>query len=249
VAPLPKNERGFILIGAIWLLVLCGSIAAILTLRARDDYVAAADEQREMTQALALDAALETILADILFNGPRSRWGMVPVERRIAFLDQPIDVRISSELGRIDLNEANPALVDRALGGLGVGASDRTLLLGSLAARRTARKPIASWDELQAILPPGRTGGGESGCIEEHFTIFSALATPQEAAMPAPLARALGSAAAAGGPAATPAVAGTPLRIELKLPAGPALTAWVRVTGLIARPYSTSGFQRRKLCG
>lgn len=248
MAPGPKNEQGFILIGAIWLLVLCGSIAAILTLRARDDYEAAAEEQRELTEALALDAALETILADILFYGARSRWGMVPAERRISFEGQPIDVRVSSELGRIDLNEADPDLVDRALGGFGVSAGDRNLLLAALAARRAAGTPIVSWDELQAILPSPGARGGEGGCIREHFTIFSALARPQEAAMTAPLARALGSAHATAEPSQTTVAAGTPLRIELRLPAGAGLTAWVRVTGLLGRPYSTSGFQRRNVC-
>ncbi len=240
----PKDEGGFILITAIWLLILCGSIAAVLTLRAVTERRGADAAERALADTLTLDAALETLLADILFRGPASPWSRLPPEAATTIGEQSVKVRITSELGRIDVNEADPQLVGRALEGLGLAAPDRDTIVGTIVLRRSAKRPISSWDELRPIL--AATGSGNAPpCFEAYLTLFSGLAAPQASSMPPALASLLGGPA----PAITPIAAGTPVRIELSLPSGAALAAWVRLTGLLQQPYSIAGFQRRAVCG
>jgi general secretion pathway protein K len=241
-----RNEEGFVLIGAIWLLVLCASIAAILTLRARHQYVAASAEERQLRNTLLLDAALETVTADILLKGRSSAWALLPAEGRISIGGKDVQVRITSEAGRLDVNEADEALLGRAFQGLGVDPADRTRIVARLIARRLAKKPVTSWDDLHFVLA-GRSGAAALPCLEDELTMYSGLPVPDPASMPEGLNRALGK--AAGDRPRAPLASGTPLRLEFSLPSRAALTAWVRVTGLGEQPYSTLGFQRRPVCG
>ena len=240
----PGSERGFILIAAIWLLILCGSITAVLTLRAVAGYRAADAAGDAFSDTLALDAALETVLADLLFKGQASRWALLPAEGTISGGGGEVAVRVTSELGRIDVNEADPELLDRLLRSVGVETAERQSMIARIAIRRSTRQPISSWDELRPLL--GDSGQQAAICVEPHLTMFSGLSAPQPVSMPPALAAALGSAAPAG---AVPLAPGTPLRIELRLASGAALTAWARITGLLHEPYAVIGFQRRPVCG
>ena len=74
----PDSEQGFVLIAAIWLLLLCAVMVAVLMLRGHDRAVAAADASDRLKARLVLESAVETVVADILFNGQASRAATVP---------------------------------------------------------------------------------------------------------------------------------------------------------------------------
>lgn len=230
MAARPAEEQGFVLIGAIWLLILCGAIASVLTLRAVSSYRAANVAERELADALALDTGLETIVADLLMNGQGSRWAMIPAESMLTSANgRELTVRISSDLGRLDVNEAEPDALEDVLSELGLQAAERTRLLGSIALRRSAKKPVSSFEELRALF--AAASPGRDICLEQHFTLFSGLAKPQPALGLAPIAP------------------GAPVRIELRLAGGGALTAWLRITGLLDQPHSILAYRRLPVCG
>lgn len=233
------NERGYVLIGAIWLLVLAGSIAAALMLRSMADARGAAAESEALRDKLALDGAVQAALAAMLFEGDRAS-----STRTMTIDGRTIDVRFSSENGRIDANAAALPLIDQALRGAGIEAAGRGRIVAGFAAARAAKREIASQAELRALLPRG--GGSGGACAEDMFTLSSRLDRPLPGQTGEKVARALGMAATGTGAAASNS--GAPLRIEAALPEGAALTAIARITGLSDKPLTIHRWEYRRDC-
>lgn len=246
---LRSNERGFILISAIWLLVLCGSIAAILMLRS----IAATRESALDADAFAdqalLEAAVETTFAGLLFTGGRSHAASVPASGTISIAGRDVTVDVTSENGRIDLNEYPLDKLGAALQGLGIESDDRRRIVGAVHLRRSANRPFRSHAEVAALLR-GLHGPGLE-CIEDEFTIFSGLSEPRPTQMSSRLARAL----ALGQPgrdnvqaAQEPVGAGTPLRLHVRLATQSRLVVVARLTGLHPDPVSVYRWDRGAGC-
>lgn len=230
--------------GAVWLLILCGSIASILMLRSLEKAKGVAAQEQALQARLALDGAVELVAADLLFNGWRSAWGLLPVRGTVVLAGVPVEVRLSSESGRIDLNHADPVLIDTALNGLGAGPAERRRLLTRLAAARGVGRPVATFSGMRALL----MGVGTRGdiCLNDQFTPMSGLAVPRSDQMPAALARALAipaqaRAEARAGPEAN-------IRVEARIATGEALTAIVRTAPSAERPYRTSAWEYVAAC-
>lgn len=224
------SERGFILIAAIWLLILCGSIAALVLARSMNGAAASAADAESLRARLALEAAVETAVADLLINGARSRFSMLPSASPVPVGDVAVTVRASAESGRLDLNSADPKRVERLLAATGRDSAARAPVLARLAAAREKAGGIRNLDAMRHVLgaaPADR----EAPCLEDLVTVFSGRAKPDPAHVPAPVARALGTAPGGGGPLS----AGTPVRLEART-GGRTLTAIIRVGGLIERP-------------
>jgi hypothetical protein len=225
--PIPERERGFALIAAIWLLVLGGAIVAVIMLRTMTASRAAVASGVQLADKLALDGALDSVVADILFNGNRSRGAQLPASGSVDVGGRSISVTITSENGLLDVNEADPKLIDGALRGFGVAAGPRAAFIDQLQVRRATKQPVRSRDELLRVIAVAgvQTSGGV--CLVEMLTVSSGLATPQIDQMPAALARAMG-------------VVGTGAR-SAQLPVGGAVRILVRsgsgaVLGTIVRP-------------
>jgi general secretion pathway protein K len=239
VAAFPSRERGFILIAALWLLILSGSIAALLMLRAVGTAREAAGAAEALAEELALEAAIETAAADLVMNGPRSRWAAAPSEAQVALEGRTILVRVTSESGKLDLNEADPRTIDRLLAGLGWSREARTAALARIEAARTAGDRLRSLTELRGL--------GEA-CLERYATIFSGRPEPEPAHMPPGLARLIGTAAPAHAGAPAPVAPGTPIRIEARTQAGASLAVTARIAGPLARPWSILAWERNPAC-
>jgi hypothetical protein len=197
VHAVPRAERGFILISAFWLLILCGAIVAVLMLRAISSATVAAGEEDALRTRLALESAVETVIADLLFNGPQSRWARFPSKGGMSIDNRPIRVIVSSESGRLDLNEIDLGLLDTALRGLGVDANGRSVLSENLAAKRAANQRIGSPAEIRALLAATLGPNPQVRCIEDRLTIYSGLSRPNESHISPEWARALGMATVA----------------------------------------------------
>jgi hypothetical protein len=190
----PSREQGFILIAAIWMLILASAIVAVLMLRGMSRAVDANAAGKALTQKLLADGAVETVMADRVFNGVRSQWWLLPAEGTVAIGDRQVPVRMSSESGRLDINEAPLELIDRALTGFGVAAGERRVVLDRLGAYRGARRVVSSFDELDTAL--SIASGFQAICPSGAFTFSSGLSEPRKGHQPAELARALGVATA-----------------------------------------------------
>jgi general secretion pathway protein K len=242
-----ERERGFVLIAAIWLLILAGSIAAILMLRSLAAATAAADRTEEVERRLALESATETLLADRLFNSQRSRWWQAPTEGAVMIGAREVRLRMTSESGRLDVNNADIELIASALRGLGVAKGDRDRIVQRLTALRTLKKGISSAAELDALIAGVATP--PEICLGEELTFVSGLAEPNPNHMSAALSRALGGRGGARGDgAAAPVEGGAALRIEAREPGGAPLVSIVRLVGLPDRPLETSVWAMPSSC-
>jgi len=239
------GERGFVLIAAIWLLILAGSIAAILMLRSLAGATTAADHDEAIERRLALESAIETVLADRLFGSQRSAWWLAPAQGRIAIGGHDVLVRMTSESGRLDVNMANPALIDTALRGFGVGAGERERILARLLALRAMKKSIGSLAELENLL----ASAGGTTCLADHFTWVSGFAEPRPDQISPDLSHALGGRGGAtgeGGPRELEG--GAAMRIEAAEAGGQPIVAIVRLTGLIDQPVQANAWGASSPC-
>jgi hypothetical protein len=242
------GERGFVLIAAIWLLILAGSIAAVLMLRSLAAATAAADRSEAIQRRLALESAVETMVADRLFNDTRSAWWMLPAQGAIAVGGRQVTIRVTSESGRIDVNNTDPTFVDMALRGFGVAAGERGRIVDRLRALRAMKRRIDSSAELENLM--AGAGGPAGPCLAGEFTFVSGLAEPQPGQMSPALARALGGRGGATGAAApAPPEAGAALRVEAAESGGAPFVAIVRPAGLADQPVQVSAWGFPAPCG
>ena len=241
-----NNDQGFILVAAIWLLILCGGIAAILMLRGVERGREAKNEADVLKSRLALESAFETTVADILFNGPRSRWIMVPATGTLSVGSNDVAVRLSSESGRVDLNDGDPSQIDMLLRGFGFNAKERQPFMDALNSQRAQQHKLSSWAEVDKLLAKLPHEHKTASCVEREFTLYSGLRAPRASQASPELAHAL-SLTGEGQP--LPIEFGTALRIETRVPAGPSLLAVVRITGMPNRPYSILRWRLNPACG
>lgn len=235
MASLPRAERGFVLIGAIWLLVLAGAIGAALLLRSLGEARNAAAESRALSDRMILDGAGEAAFASLLFDGQRSP--LTGGAGAVTIGGTRVGLRVTSEGSRFDVNEADPALIESALRALNVPAAGRTRIVAQLTEARTVRRRLASHAELRRLLGP------DAGPFEDVFTLYSGLPQPAGGQTPEDLARSL--AAPAGPPQPIELRGGTPIRIDLALPSGARLTAVARLTAMQDDPLSVQRWEHR----
>ena len=247
MAAFRNNEDGFVLITAIWLLILCGAVAALLLARSLSAATAVAADAEALRTKLARDAAIETVMADLLINGRRSPFAMLPTEGIVTIGEQEVRVRIGSESGKLDLNEGDLALIDRVMAGLGWDSAARALFAQQLRTRREAGQPLRSPHELRFIAARSRPDSDDP-CLEAYFTVHGGRPEPDPAFTDAELSRLLGRPPMTEGNGPQPAGAGTPLRIEASIDNGAARTAVLRIGGLLEQPVTISSWQDGRLC-
>lgn len=230
-----QPNDGFILINAIWLLLLCGAIAALLMLRGIERGSAARADGDVLKARLSLESGVEAVIADILFNGPRSRWASVPANGSVDVgAGSPLQVRVSSEAGRLDLNDGDLDTIDLALRGFGADATRRRALLDELRAKRARKERIGSWAEAHMLLAPIESGADRQTCLDQDFTLYSGLSKPRPDQASPGLARVLGLATTASAGAIEP---GSAIRIAVSTSSGRTLMAVTRLTGARDEPY------------
>lgn len=186
------GEDGFVLVSAIWLLLLGAAIVAVIQLTVLNRAKSIAFERGQLERRLALETAYETAVADILFNGPRSSFAKLPGQTDYTLNGVSVRISVSSESGKLDINQADPALIDRALMGLGVDATKRSALQGSLLNMRSSTSAKLSPSEMEQLLQEVGLGPSGGQCIARYFTAHSGLQRPTSGQMAPELAQAIG---------------------------------------------------------
>jgi hypothetical protein len=192
----------------------------------------AAGEGKLLKERLALDAATETVIAELVLKGPMSRWGRIPARATVAIGDMRVTVAVTSESGRLDLNAADLATIDLALRRLGFNAAERGRFAEELQGRRDAELQISSSAEARALLatlgPPS-----DGSCLNDLVTVYSALDEPRRGQMPRRLGEALKDE-----PRSEPLEPGAALRLEARTDDGSRQLTIIRITGLLQSPYA-----------
>ena len=229
------GQDGFVLIGAVWLLLLCATLVALIMLRAADENRGAIYESEQLQRVLDLDAATQTVAAELLIQGPASRWARLPAQGDVQFGTRSVAVTVTSEAGRLDLNDGDLKTIDDALLGLGcVSATrarfERALVDGRLRGRI---RSTAEVDALTQVLSPTAA----ASCAADVFTIDGGLARPDPAQASDRLRRALALTTPEG---ATPFTGSQALRIVASSVTGAHRITIIRVGMTGAVPVSVT---------
>ncbi len=236
------TEDGFVLITALWLLLLCGSVVALTMARNSSRAQVVRTEATELQQRLDFEAAIDTIVADLVVQGPASPWAQLPSEGPVTVDGRTLHVAISSEAGRLDLNSGDIATIDRALQGLGAAGSDRAAFRTAIEGTRADGKRFMGFSDAAPILALLHS----LPCPARWFTLYSGLTQPDETQTDDELARAMGRTGSSGF-GRQPMKPGTPLRLNLQHPDGSSLQTIIRVGGP-NRPYDVLHWARSIQC-
>ena len=202
-------------------------------------------QKGQLEHRLALETAYETAVADILFNGPRSAFARMPAETVYTLNAKTVKVSVSAESGRIDVNKADLALIDRALMGLGIGSSQRAAFTGRLTQQRQSGSEIATMADLGDILRKARMDANGGICVAQYLTVYSGLPRPLAGHMPGELMRAIGEPNLSTSAGFQP---GSALRIAIAAPGGPPLVAVVRITARLDRAVDALDWHKAAGC-
>jgi hypothetical protein len=181
------DENGYVLISALWLLVLSAAVVATILARNAEQARSVRSSALDLQRQLDFEAAAETIVADLVLRGGGSQWSQLPSAGTVTLHGRTIATKLSSESGRLDLNAADLAIIDRALQGLGASGTQRAEFVSHL-------KRIREKQEKFRYFPDDVGGISESvglGCAADVFTVYSGLSQPDETQIDHKLAGAL----------------------------------------------------------
>ncbi|PHR19857.1 MAG: hypothetical protein COA41_06810 [Sphingopyxis sp.] len=229
-----------------WLLMLGGSIVALLMLRNLHAAEAYSDDRERVQLRYAQESAVETVVADILFNGPRSEFARLPADTIYRFGDNTLKVSVTGEGGKIDVNQADSNLIERALRGLGVAALPRQTFVSRVKERQRSGQLFRSIADVEEAMSQAGFDGTGDLCAEEVFTVYSGLALPKASQMEPKLARALGRASLEADARTS---IGSAMRIKVQGEQGLPLVAVVRVSGLIGQSHKVLDWRYGAACG
>ena len=139
------------LISAMWLLLLGAAIAALLMLRAMTASRDLRVESDRFSVEHAEADAIETIAADLVFSGPASHWSQLPASGMLTLDGRGIDATTTNEDSFLDVNKADPKLIDGLLQDRGYDPATRTALLGRIALARASGLGIASYADVASL--------------------------------------------------------------------------------------------------
>lgn len=106
-----RSEEGFALATVLWLLLLLGVAAAIVVSEARTErHLADAKISRTDAQFVA-DAGINLAILSLVDKQTPYHWRLDGTPETIDLFDHPMEIRIESEAGKIDLNAAPARLL------------------------------------------------------------------------------------------------------------------------------------------
>ena len=195
-----SREAGFVLLTALWLLLLGGVMAAAVMATGLSAAREARAYEEHLRARLAAEAAIETVAYDLLTHGAASRWGAggsgsVSVTEGTS----PVMVEVAHESGRLDLGRAAIEDIERLLGVLDIEADERRRALGALKAHRAATgERRAAFRALAEVF--GTLGATPSAwrALAPHVTVYTGASRPSARYAAPELRRALELEAASG---------------------------------------------------
>ncbi|HZH44611.1 MAG TPA: type II secretion system minor pseudopilin GspK [Lysobacter sp.] len=146
-----RPMRGAALLLVLWLIVLLTALIGAFALTARIELLQGRVLARGLVGDAAARAGLEYALVRVDETDPRRRWLPDGRPYRWQYHDARVEVRITDENGRVDLNYADHALLTALLRALGVEATEAARLAGAL----------VDWRDPDPLTQPA--GGAEDG--------------------------------------------------------------------------------------
>ncbi len=188
----PVTDNGYVLITAIWLLLLAAAVLAlIVTQNARSDSNARF-EKRIVARQMALESGLSTAIFDAATVLSLDKPLSLPMVRRYTISGIDMTVVFRDENGKLDVNRSDPELIRRAMQGLAVSSDIAVNFTQRIAEKRLVDRKIVSLEDIDQELAIAGLDRSNSGfCARRYFTVFASSGQPNPKSMRAELARAL----------------------------------------------------------
>ena len=135
----------------LWLILLLGGLVAGYALSARVESQQGNGLARDLAAREAARAGMEYAIQRMLDPNPRLRWAADGRANRFVFEGTPVEVEVRDETAKIDLNGAQPELLQAFFVALGE-PRDRAAKLAAA---------IVDWRDADSLTQPG--GGAEDG--------------------------------------------------------------------------------------
>lgn len=160
-------ERGLALVSVLWGLSILSLIAVSLVSSGSLAYRLDHNEAERVSTELLMEAALQRAVLGLLDPRPEARWRVDGVPVSLPFGGARVTWRIQDELGKVDLNAAEAAALERLLLAAGAVPEEAELLARRIEAwRRPADERILD-DEEDYLLAGYEPRRGPFQSIEE----------------------------------------------------------------------------------
>ena len=182
-----SRQRGAALLLVLWVIgllsILLGGLAISVQLQQRQSLW-----QGNQTQAaFAAQAGLSLAIAGLLSDGPM-RWPADGQNHDMRFADSTLRVSVRSERGKLDLNAAPSASLEKLLRACGADGQRATTITQALVTRRN-KVPLRMLEEFRDM--PGMSYAMYTRALP-FITVWSGASQPHPALAPPALAGALG---------------------------------------------------------
>jgi hypothetical protein len=189
---IPPSEGGYVLITAIWLLLLAAALIAVLVAQNERLNKNIRFERNFIARQMALESGLQNVIADVVKEISEGKPLSTPVIRRYQIGGYNIVAQLIDENGKLDVNNSDPELIRRALQGLGISSDIAVNFTQRLTRMRTAQKNITSLEEIDLVLEAAGLDQARSGfCARRHLTIYATSGEPDARVVRPELAQAL----------------------------------------------------------
>lgn len=206
--------QGSALILVLWLIVLLTALVGGFALAARTENLQGRVLTRGIVASNAARAGMEYALTRVALPDPRLQWRPDGRPYRWRYGGAQVEVRVTDENGKLDINQADPQTLAALIQGEGIEAADAARLAGAIADWRdadTLSQPSGGGEDADyasAGLPYGAKDGDFEGVaellqvigmtpelyarLEPNITVYSGRARPDPAVAPAAVLNALG---------------------------------------------------------
>jgi general secretion pathway protein K len=150
------RRSGFALVAVLWLLLLLTTIAGMLRLGAESDRDLAASDVAIFQARLIADAGINRALLSLIDPRDLLKCRLDGTRQRVALLDHGVEIAVSSEAAKIDLNLASPALLAALLRSKGTGAGEADEIAARIVAWRSPLDPGTPDPAADAYRDAGR---------------------------------------------------------------------------------------------
>jgi general secretion pathway protein K len=150
------GRPGFALVAVLWLLLLLTVIAGMLRLGAESDRDLAATDVAIVTARLIADAGVNRALLSLVDRRDTLKCRLDGTTQRVSILDRSVDIAVSSEAAKIDLNLAPPALLAALLRSKGVATGEADDIAARIVAWRSPIDPATPDPAADAYRDAGR---------------------------------------------------------------------------------------------
>jgi general secretion pathway protein K len=129
-----RGENGMVLVAVLWTMVLLAMLAAALVMMSRSEARNVTLDQDQLQARETVKAGIN--LAIVALTDPNRDWPTDGTPRTITVDGVPVAVAITSEGGKVDLNNAAPDLIRGLLAAVGQGPGAADEIANEIVARR-----------------------------------------------------------------------------------------------------------------